>query len=275
MRNKFMMLCGIIAMSLLLGACSSSEAQKLDEIFTKATEASESLESFSMDMVSEQEYQSEGEESNSPFPPGVPMTSEIQSDITMDPMAFHQTIKIDALMTEMEQYYTEDGLYIKSSDEESWMKAPKELLDQLNAISSQQQTPAEQLKNVEEYVDEFTLESDDDNYILSFSSKGEDLKKMMEETLNEVMPEGTMPEGMMDSVTFNSVEYMYTIDKETYYPKKMDMSMNITVEEAGEKMTIDQTTKGSYSNFNEIDEITIPDEVIENAKEMPGMGQTP
>lgn len=275
-KKTWIALIGLAVVSLMMTACSASEAQKLDEIFTKSTEASESLDNFAMEMVSEQTFETEGEEGSSPLPTGVPFTTELDSKIQMDPMAFHQTIKMDMMgNTEMEQYYTEDGFYIKPSEEEGWMKASKELQDQLNALSTQQQTPAEQLKQVEDYIDEFNLESDDTNYVLSFSSSGEDVQKMMEDTIDKVIPEGTFPEGMMDGITINSIDYEYTIDKESYYPKHMVMNMNMTIEQNGQKVTVDQSMNGTYSQFNEIGEITVPEEVIQNAKEMPDLGQTP
>ncbi|TGB02157.1 DUF6612 family protein [Halobacillus salinus] len=274
--KKRIALIGLLAMTIVLAACSAEEAQELEEVFSKATEASENLDNFAMEVVSEQTFETDAEEGSSPLPTGVPITTTLDSEIQMDPMAFHQTIEMDMMgNTEMEQYYTEEGLFIKPSEQEGWLKAPEEMMEQLNALSSKQQTPVEQLKQVEDYIDEFTMEMEDSNYVLTFSSSGEDVQKMLEDTMSDMLPEGTFPEDMMESVTINSINYEYTIDKESYYPKHMVVDMNMTIEQDGEKVTIDQSMEGSYSKFNEVGEITVPEEVIQNAQEMPDLGQTP
>ncbi|WP_079478390.1 DUF6612 family protein [Halobacillus salinus] len=274
--KKRIALIGLLAMTIVLAACSAEEAQELEEVFSKATEASENLDNFAMEVVSEQTFETDVEEGSSPLPTGVPITTTLDSEIQMDPMAFHQTIEMDMMgNTEMEQYYTEEGLFIKPSEQEGWLKAPEEMMEQLNALSSKQQTPVEQLKQVEDYIDEFNMETEDSNYVLSFSSSGEDVQKMLEDTMSDMLPEGIFPEDMMESVTINSINYEYTIDKESYYPKHMVVDMNMTIEQDGEKVTIDQSMEGSYSKFNEVGEITVPEEVIQNAQEMPDLGQTP
>lgn len=271
MKKKWLIFISLLVMGFIVSACSSTEGQKLEEIYANATEASENLDSLAMTIESEQTFEVEGEdgsgETNSPLPTDVPIQSTIESEMQMDPVAFHQTI--ETMGQSMEQYYTEEGFYMTSPMEDGWMKAPKELLDQMNAISAQQQTPASQLETLKDYVDEFNLETEGSNYILSFSSKGENVQKLIEDSIEETMPEGMFSEEMMAGVEVNELSYRFAIDKDSYYPQNMNMDMSMTVEENGESITIQQSMYGEYSRFNEIEEITIPEEVTETAKEMP------
>lgn len=271
MKKKWLIFISLLAMGFIISACSSTEGQKLEEIYANATEASENLDSLAMTIESEQTFEVEGEdgsgESNSPLQTDVPIQSTIESEMQMDPVAFHQTI--ETMGQSMEQYYTEEGFYMTSPMEDGWMKAPKELLDQMNAVSAQQQTPASQLETLKDYVDEFNLETEGSNYILSFSSKGENVQNLIEDSIEETMPEGMFSEDMMAGVEVNELRYRFAIDKDSYYPQNMNMEMSMTVEENGESITIQQSMSGEYSRFNEIEEITIPEEITETAEEMP------
>ncbi|RWZ54850.1 hypothetical protein EQV77_12030 [Halobacillus fulvus] len=269
MKKHMLLLLSTLAILLFATACSSSEAEKLDDIYQKAAEASEELKSFAMTIDSEQIIEMTGAESTdeaNPFTGGMPIQTTIESEMQTDPVAFYQTIEM--MGQTMEQYYTPEGLYMTSPLEDGWMKAPKEFVDQLNTMSAQQQTPADQLDMLKDYVDEFSLETEGSNYILTFTSEGENVQNLIEDSLKETMPEGQMPADIMESMTVNKVDYQFVIDQETYYPQTMDVEMDFTVDENGEQMNIKQSLHGEYSRFNEIEEITVPQEIIDEAKEI-------
>ncbi|MCP3028306.1 DUF6612 family protein [Halobacillus sp. A5] len=272
MKNK---LAALAAAGLLLTAtaCSSAEGQEAKDVFEKSAEASEELESFSMKMEMVQNMDVDSEDTEAAVPGGVPIETTMDSDMQMDPVAFHQTV--DFMGQSMEQYYTEDGMYMSMPGEDGWFKAPEELLDQLNQISSEEQSPGNQLENLKDYVDEFDLEENDNSYTLSFTSEGENVQSLIEESMEEMFPEGTMPEDTLEGLTVDKVEYSFKVDKDSYYPRKLDAKMDFTMDVEGEETAISQEMSGTYSNFNNVKEIQIPEEVTEDAEELPGMGTTP
>jgi hypothetical protein len=170
----------------------------------------------------------------------------------------------------MEQYYSDEGLYMTMPSKEGWFKAPKELTEQLNSISAQEQTPGSQLESLKDYIDDFNLETKDSNYILTLTSEGENVQKLFEEAMKETMPEGQIPEEMMKGLTVNKLSYKFVIDKESYYPQTMDIEMYYTFDQNGQQMEIQQNINGQYSKFNEVGEITIPQDVKDGAKEIDG-----
>lgn len=271
MKKTFFILLSGIIVTLLMSACSSTEGEKLQEIYSKSAEASENLESFAMSISSEQIIKMEGDSSEeaSAFPTGMPITTTIDSKIQTEPMAFHQTI--NTMGQTIEQYFTQDGLYMTMPAKDGWFKAPEKLVEQLNTMSAQQQTPAQQLKTLKEYVDEFELTTEGSNYILTFSSSGESVQNLIEESMKQTMPEGILPEQLLKGMSVNKVDYRFAIDQESYYPQSVDVEMNFTIEENDQKTTIKQSMHGVYSQFNEVGKVTVPQEIQENAKEIEGM----
>ncbi|WP_181349496.1 DUF6612 family protein [Thalassobacillus sp. CUG 92003] len=260
----------------VLTACSASEQAKLQDIYSQANEASKELDSLAVDMTMEQQMDltgitgADGKE-NLPGMNGMNMESEIQAEMITDPLALHQTMTM--MGQEVEMYYKEDEMYISQPGTNGWMKAPKEMMKQINQMTNVQQTPAEQLDLLKDYVDDFTMEEDDDHYTLSFSSKGDNVKQLIEETMKQALPEDQWDDQMMDAVTVEQLSYTFKIAKDTHYPESFDMAMEFTVDENGETSTISQKVNGDYSKFNEIGDIEIPQEVSENATEMPNLQQ--
>lgn len=260
---------GIIAgllFILVMTACSSTEGAKIEEVFTKSSEVSKDLESFAITMESEQTIDTgmdtlpEG---------GIPISSKIDAVHQTDPEAFHQTIH--TMGEEIEQYYSSDGLFMKTPAEDGWVKAPEDVLNELNAMSTESQTPSDQLEQLEDHIEDFQLEQEDGQYILSFESNGDSGKELIEEAVQEGLATGEIPKDVLDGLTVHELSYRMAVDKETYYPQMFKINMDFTIEENGESVNLNQAIYSEFSRYNEIDSITIPDQVKENAKEVEDM----
>ncbi|UOQ94200.1 hypothetical protein MUO14_04345 [Halobacillus shinanisalinarum] len=276
MKHKGWMIISLLFIMLVSAACSSAEGEKAIDVFNKSSEASKSLDSLAMSINMTQNINvesPEGTDTTGNMPMNMPIKTTIDSKMQMDPIAFHQTI--DIFGQTVEQYYSEDGMYMSQPGKEGWFKAPKEIVDQLNQVSAAQQTPAKQLETLQEYVDEFNLEEKENFYILSFSSKGENVQKLIEKTMSESMPEKLLPEDLLKGLTVEKASYTLTINKDTYYPEAIESAVDFTIEMNGEKTSVSQEMSGTYSQFNEVGEIKIPQEVIDNAQEMPGLESMP
>ncbi|ASF40223.1 hypothetical protein CEH05_14160 [Halobacillus halophilus] len=275
MKMKLVMLISTLTAFILISGCASSEGAKVEEIYTKAAEASKSLENFAMKVESKQiidtgmETGNDSGSEDSLVPGSIPIVTTIDSKMQTDPIAFHQTVEM--MGQTIEQYYTEDGLYMTMPTKEGWFKAPKQVVKQLNAMGAQQQNPASQLENLKGYVDEFKLEEGESTYTLSFHSEGENVKKLLSNSLNEMMPTEQVPDDLMKNMTVNKVDYTFVVNKETYYPSSVDMEMDFSIKQNGENTHMVQTFTGEYSDFNEVGNISVPEKVKSNAKEIEGM----
>ncbi|WP_053218820.1 DUF6612 family protein [Virgibacillus senegalensis] len=243
---------------LLMAACSADEKTQLEDIYQQTLTASEELKNFEME--AEVNQQVEGGEVNIP-----PISTTLHSKIQLEPLAFFQTM--DVMDQEVEMYYTEKGIYFKDPQQGQWIKGPKELVDQLNTVSAHQQNPTEQLKQLEDFVNDLQVEETENSYILSLSASGEGFNKLLEEQLNN-LPEAEITDELLNSLNLHQLDYTITVNKKSYYPENMTVDMDLDIEENGTTINISQQMEAAYSNFNELDNIQIPQEVTDTAIEM-------
>ena len=71
-------------------------------------------------------------------------------------------------------------------------------------------------------------------------------------------------------MTIHSVNYVINVDKETFLTNSLDVKMDMDMNIEGESMNIKSDIQADYSKYNEIEAITIPAEVLEQAQEITG-----
>ena len=236
-----------------------------EELLQKATEANNSLESFSAEADMKQLMVMDGEEMD--------INSTTSMDIIMDPMTMKQTIVTDipdAGKQETEAYFTEDGYYMLDPESDTWMKLPDELSGQLLAQAEAQANVEQQLEQMKPLMKDFTVEEKDDHYLLIFKSDDETLDDSLMEMVQASLPDEMqmMGEEIFENTTFNSLNYEMKIDKDNYYVQALNMTMDMDMKIEEQEMNLNQDMKMTYSNYNEVDEIVVPDDVIENAEEI-------
>lgn len=69
----------------------------------------------------------------------------------------------------------------------------------------------------------------------------------------------------MELFELENMTYTIYVNKETFYQKKMEMSYDVIMEEEGTTINMTGNAEGTYSSFNEIEEIEIPQEALDNA----------
>ncbi len=272
---KFRMIAIIGALMLILSACSETtesggeikvdEGVNAQEVFENSIAAQEDVKSFKMNADMTQTIGSGDDE--------MEMISQIEADMVMEPMAFHQTIdmKANGEVMQMESYFTEEGFFTKQGDQ--WMKFPDEMTETLLTMQESQIDPVKQMEMLKEYVDEFTLSEEKDTYVMTLKASGDKFQQLIDKTIEEMGAQNDVMQESMDQMKVNEVAYTYSIDKENYLPVQfkmvMDSDMTMESETISMKMDLDST----YDQYNEIAEVTVPEEVIKKAKKMPGMEQ--
>jgi hypothetical protein len=253
-------------LAISLTACGTTTGGKdLEGIMNSAIDASENLESFHVEMEMDQDIIPAGAESEK-----VSQASTIEMDYVTEPLGMYQTTEMTmmGMPIESETYFTEEGLYTKDSMSNQWQAAPKGLSDSIVEMSKNQADASEQLKQLKEYAKDVKFEEKEDHYIISFTASGDEYQRLVEDTIESTMPEGLMPKELLEGIKVNELSYTYEIDKKTYHPLNFSVNMDFDMEIEGQKIQSVQKMKGSYSKINDIDNITIPAEVIENAVEI-------
>ncbi|MDQ0483517.1 DUF6612 family protein [Guptibacillus hwajinpoensis] len=270
---KFKLYSLIVTVFIVLAACSGTTESggeisvdngiDAEEVFEKSIAAQENVTSFKMLATMNQTIRSNGEE--------MQITSEIDSDMVMDPMAFHQVIDMDANgeAMQMESYYTEAGFFMKQGEE--WMEFPDEMTDTLLTIQQSQADPSEQMEMLKEYVDEFKLTENEGTYVMTMKASGEKFQELLDETVEDFGTQNEALQGVTEQMKVNEVEYTLTIGKDDFLTKefRMQMDSDMTMEDETLSMVMEMDSR--FKKYNEIEEVTVPEEVIQQAKEMPGI----
>jgi hypothetical protein len=294
------LLAGVMAM--VLAACSDSseptggtnddaeteetEAQDKDkeqekeltaeEVYEKALEASENLESAEVKMDMQQTMEA-GDGSGS-----MKTDSKFDTEMTMDPLAMHmkgvtkmemEGADEDMPDMDMEIYMVDGAMYLYSEQIGDWMKMDGASMDAIEDMAGQQPDPSEQLEMVKDYTNDMDFEEKDNAYVLKLDTDGEKFNELMQEMIEENMPEelleqmGEEGQEALDNMKIHSMSMEYVIDKETFDISSMTVNMDMTMKAEDEELHITQTVKADYANINGVDAIEVPEDVKENAIE--------
>jgi hypothetical protein len=240
----------------------SQSAKTASDVFEKSLEASSKLNSLSISMDMKQTMEQGGDKMD--------IASKIDMDIVMKPdVSFKQSVStnVQGQDVKMEMYLTKDGFFMKPTEEGPWMKMPADQMNPLmSSLSGDKLDPSKQLEKLKLFVDDFTLDGKGDDYIVSLSASGDKFNAFISNELAETMgsnPElGEMIEQSASAMNINKLEYKFVIDKKTYYPKAMNVQMDIGMDVQGETMNMVQQMDGVYTGYNNIKEIVVPQEAL-------------
>ncbi|MBP1971443.1 hypothetical protein J2Z83_003582 [Virgibacillus natechei] len=245
------------------------------DVYSKALESSEEMESAEVTMNMKQQIESEADST------ALDMESNFDMQMTMDPLAVYQKgstkmmIDGEAGMPEMEieMYMIDDGIYLYSDQLGNWVKMDNASMDAVNAMAGEQPDPSEQLKMLEEYMDDLSFEQSDNEFILKLNADGEKFNDLVQDMMEDSLPPemmdamGEEDQEIMENLTMNSVSYEIFIDKESFDMNAFNMDMDMTMEAEGEALHIVQNMESDYSNINNVDLIEVPEDVKDSAVE--------
>ncbi|WP_042475496.1 DUF6612 family protein [Bacillus ndiopicus] len=241
----------------------------LTEIFTKALEKQDNLQSYTTIVSATQAITMEDGTN-------VEMKSKLQADQIMEPYQFF--VDSEAIATELESgeseevlnlkmYLTADeNLYLYEGSEDEWLQMPKgpELNEMLDAFGLNINT-IEQLKILEKYAEDFTYEENGEKYILTLKGDSEKLAQLSREQLALTISDANPNSAELRSTKFEDAFYQVVIDKSTFDVKKIQLDWLMKPKVQDDEMTVDQKTTIVFENINAVSTITVPQEVIDNA----------
>ncbi|MBB6450365.1 hypothetical protein HNR44_002348 [Geomicrobium halophilum] len=236
-----------------------------EEILERSVEAMSEVYSFALRMETIQEVHFNGG--------GFRTKTESENEVTTEPFAYYEdTTMVDEDNDEeihMETYFTEEGFFTHVDE---WVKFPADVESDIRGLSEYQQNPEQYLEMLTTQLDTDSLEIEENEDHYTITVRGHDegmLEVAMSIMENHDNGMGMIIDDIMSVVDVNEVIYEIVIDKETHYYQEFNanVDMNIEVEE-GESVTSQQIISTTYESFNEINEITVPEEVIEDAEEI-------
>ena len=273
-----------IGTAVLVAACGDTADVKenttatsdliLEEVFEKTLERQQELKSTKADMsISQNMEMTMGGES---------FTASTVSDMTMEtvvePMQLYAegtTAIVDnasgeEMKMQQKMYMTEaDGFYLYEESMGGWFKMSGESYEQILSQAGMQNDSTEQLKQLQQFVSDFTFEQSDDEFILTLNAQGDKFMSfLLEQISGSLGEESEYITTALEGTNVENAKYVLTIDKETFDLTNMAMDLVMTMEVEGMATKINQTSTVDYYDFNSIESIVIPQEVIDTAQEM-------
>ncbi|WP_433743916.1 DUF6612 family protein [Falsibacillus pallidus] len=254
----------------------SKSTLTLEQVFEKSLDASKDVKSLSAVMDLKQHMESS--QQSAP----IQTVSHIEMEMVQKPLSLHQKMKMemgdasgdagnDALQNyETESYLTKDGFFMFDPTQQKWMKMPKEFSDQIMQMSDYQTNPGDELKKLKQYADDFSFEQDDKHFILKLKASGDKFDQLLKDSMNQMMPEQLKEnEGMLKNIKFNGAEYEILINKETFLTDALNMTTDIEMKvDDTQSLQMKQEMKGTYSDYNKNLNITVPQDILDNAQEV-------
>lgn len=237
----------------------------LEEVYQKAMDRQNEIESLSSEVTMEQLMTIDGQEIN--------VKSDMTMDMTMNPIAmyaignstmFDPTIGEEVPMG-YEMYMVEDGFFIYDEMSDTWMKLPADSYEQMMGQTADQADASQQLAMLQSFIEDFTFEQNDDQYILTLDASGEKFNDFVLEQALGTGAVSTEDQAVLESIKFNDMKYVLFISKETFDTEEITMNMEMTETTSGE--TVVMNTSMVFTNINGIDAIEVPQDIIDNAIE--------
>lgn len=277
--KKWLYRASLPAAIFVLAACSSTGEPTdgtvdtsdltLEEVYNKAIERQTELKSVTANVTANQNilFDVDGETME------ILSKTEMKMDTQMEPLAFFAdgTIAMESngesMDMPLQMYMTAaDGFFVQDGSTETWMKLPAEMTDEMLAQIGTQGDASQQLTQLKKYISDFTFEQSNTEYILTLNADGEKFNDLILANAGSALEGLSMDEQqMLETMSFEDAVYTLTIDKETFETTKVDMDFVMKMAMEGQVSTIDTTSSSVFSNFNAVEPISVPKEVIEQA----------
>ncbi|MDZ5782579.1 DUF6612 family protein [Marinococcus luteus] len=263
---------GFLALG-VIAVPAQGEEMNAGDVLQQSNETMAELDSYSATTEISQEITNAAGEGET-----IRNSSTSEQDITMDPFALHQTTNtVDPVSGEevsTEMYWTEDGYYIEMPDG-SWTMMPGDMMGGMEEMTT---NPGMHMGASESFADEMDVEETENSYVLTYEGSGEEIEeaasKMMQSDMGSGMADEEMMEETWSMIDIQDVSMSLTVDKDTHYMTASTINLDASYEM--EEITTDMnlTADSTYSNFNSVGDITVPEEVMNEAvpmDEMEGM----
>ncbi|MFE3576255.1 DUF6612 family protein [Lysinibacillus sp. NPDC059133] len=284
--NKFFKVLSVGALALTLAACNSSASPTkgttktsdltLEQVYDKAVKRQEDIKSASAKAEVTQEAKMGSGDKAEAFT----SDTKMDVDVVSDPLGMHFSMTTTApdMLDEgdenneasVEMYMNKDqGIFVKDETSDKWLKLPGDDFDSMLKETSSAANAKEQLEQLKKFVGDFKFEQTDDAYVLTLDAKGDKFKELIDSEMKKSMKDLNLQENPLDNLTINKMDYVLYIDKETFDTNKIDVNMDLKIKVEDEEFSSKTKTVVTYTDFNNLKTIDIPQEIIDNAQTVP------
>lgn len=255
LRKIFMMLF-LCSMSILVVGCSSNNKISKEELIKKVTENSKSMKSANAKVVTDVDMDMAGQK----------MTVSVDMDMSMttEPLVIKANSKVQLLEKNigMDMYITEDTIYMKDSQTETWTKI-KDETTRKSFEAQKEMANFNQMLDIFKIVEkDLKIEEKGSNYEVTYTGNEDSFKEILMKSLSYGQPNVTE---MFKNMKIEKFDVKYVFDKNTLLPSEYEINSTMKFSQNSQEASFGMKLKGTYSDINNVKEIVIPDEV-KNAK---------
>lgn len=269
----------VLASALLLGACNTDEeviSEKeesdvedsiLNETQDTAAQAEKAIDdamktfSIATNYIMEQSDKTVTETAGESYE----VVNDFSVSSFLDPEAFHATL--NGTEVKSEAYLTDQGYFIKDEMNNEWISLPVEMHASVFDPTDAQDLAIETMTTLKGFVGDMEVKEIDGNYELTLSATPETADKF--EELGMQSMGASYAEFFTDSpYTFEKMDYHLLISKETNEILAFSESIAMVVTEELGTTKITKETTTSYQDYNSVEPIVAPEEVVKNAQSL-------
>ncbi len=251
-----------IVLSCFLLSCQAEQIE-ISEILRKSEEAISEIKSI--------KYETEVTQTiDNPLFEDITYKNVTTGKHTRDPIAYEIILKSTVADQEIEikHYYVDDTLYYyKPVSGWAWEEYD---IDNDDSINAEQIDLYESINVLLEIgVDDISVEENEGQYLITYSGDNKEVAKYYRkdflEYLNSITKDLDTVLAMAGSIDYSDFDYTLSIDKETFLPETYSVSYTSKFKLLDENMYVYYDNVTRYLQYNSLEEIIVPDDVLEIA----------
>lgn len=265
---------------LILAACSDNPTPSEDitkskqstlsaeEVYEKAIKQLDSLESAAFNLSMEQTMNVNEDEQ-------MTTKADVIGELIKEPFMSHLngsiSIKSESIGTmeiNVEAYAQDETIYVYEDLFNNWINITMEDLANTGLEIDKEQSPFSHVKELDQYMDDFTFEQTNENYFFTLETNSDKLQQLILEEIQDFQLNLDNNKDVMEVIDIYRLEYAFIIDKETFNMLSFNIDFSINITKNNEKTIVYSTIKADFSTFNNISDITIPQDVLDEAVDL-------
>lgn len=188
-----------------------------------------------------------------------PLMSHLNGSITIE------SEPIGTMVINIEMYAQDETIYVYEDLFNNWIKGTTDDLADIGLEISKDQSPLSHVEGLDQYIEDFAFEQTNDTYNFTLKTNNDELNQLIIDEIQDFQLTLNKNEDYMGAIDINHLQYSFTIDKETFNLLAFNINSLIDITENNGTTAVESTVKADFSNFNDIREIMIPQDVIKEA----------
>lgn len=236
-----------------------------EEVYEKSMRQLDTLESAAFNLSMEQTMDF-GEEEQ------MTTKADVTGELMEEPFMMHQNGRITmesaavgTMEINIEMYAQDEVVYVYENMFNNWIKGTMDDLADIGLEIGEEQSPFSHVEELDQYIEEFTFDQTDDTFIFKLETNSDEFHQLIMDELQEFQLDLDESKDVMGMIDIDQLHYAFIIDKETFNMLSFTIDFSINITEDDNTIAVESSIEADFSDFNEIDEITIPQEVLDEA----------